>query len=230
LANDSPGAKAPGLVQKGVEIMALPDTLPAFTPDEYLAFERSSESKHEYLDGLIYAMVGSSPEHSTICVNVSEVITRQLRGTPCRPFSADMKIHCLSSPSTTRRRRGLFAYPDLIVVCGEPVFHDTQRDVLVNPTLIVEVLSPSTEAYDRGEKFLRYQELTALTDYLLVAQRYPCLEHFAKQANGQWLLTIETHLSSSLCIASINCRLPLAEVYEWVQFPTSEAPVSASNA
>jgi len=230
LFDDTSGAKVPGLVQKGLEIMALPDTLPAFTPDEYLAFERGSESKHEYLDGLIYAMAGSSPEHSTICVNVSEVITRQLRGTPCRPFSADMKVRCLSSPSTTRRRRGLFAYPDLIVVCGEPVFHDTQQDVLVNPTLIVEVLSPSTEAYDRGEKFLRYQELTALTDYLLVAQRYPCLEHFAKQANGQWLLTIETHLSGSICIASINCRLPLAEVYEWVQFPTSEAPASASNA
>jgi Uma2 family endonuclease len=159
LFDDTSGAKVPGLVRKGLEIMALPDTLPAFTPDEYLAFERSSESKHEYLDGLIYAMAGSSPEHSTICVNVSEVITRQLRGTPCRPFSADMMMRCLSSPSTTRRRRGLFAYPDLIVVCGGPVFHDTQQDVLVNPTLIVEVLSPSTEAYDRGEKFLRCQEL-----------------------------------------------------------------------
>ena len=217
-------------MQKGYEIMALPDTLPAFTPDEYLAFERSSESKHEYLDGLIYAMAGSSPEHSTICVNVSAVITRQLRGTPCRPFSADMKIRCLSAPTTTRRRRGLFAYPDLIVVCGEPVFHDAQQDVLVNPTLIVEVLSPSTEAYDRGEKFLRYQELASLTDYLLVAQRYPCLEHFAKQAHGQWLLTIETHLSGSIFIASINCHLPLAEVYEWGQFPTSDAPASTSNA
>jgi Uma2 family endonuclease len=160
----------PRLMWKGCEIMAMPDTLPTFTPDEYLAFERSSESKHEYPDGLIYAMAGSSPEHSTICVNVSEVITRQLRGTPCRPFSADMKLRCLSAPTTTGRRRGLFAYPDLIVVCGEPVFHDAQRDVLVNPTLIVEV-------------------------------RY---------------------LSGSLFIASINCHLPLAEVYEWVPFPTSD--------
>jgi hypothetical protein len=81
-----------------------------------------------------------------------------------------------------------------------------------------------------GEKFLRYQELTSLTDYLLVAQRFPCLEHCAKQASGQWLLIIETHLSGSICITSINCRLPLAEVYEWVQFPTSEAPASVSNA
>lgn len=212
----------PGLMQKGCKIMALPDTLPAFTPDEYLAFERSSESKHEYLDGLIYAMARSSPEHSTICVNVSAVITRQLRGTSCRPFSADMKIRCLSTPTPTRRRRGFFAYPDLIVVCGEPVFHDAPQDVLVNPTLLVEVLLPPTEAYDRGEKFLRYQELPFLTDYLLIAQRYPCLEHFAKQAHGQWLLTIETHLSGSIFIASINCHLPLAEVYEWVPFPSSD--------
>jgi Uma2 family endonuclease len=102
------------------------------------------------------------------------------------------------------------------------VFHDAQQDVLVNPTLIVEVLLPSTEAYDRGEKFLRYQDLASLTDYLLIAQRYPCLEHFAKQAHGKWLLTIETHLSGSLFITSINCHLPLAEVYEWVQFPTSD--------
>jgi len=118
----------------------------------------------------------------------------------------------------------------LIVVCGEPVFHDVQQDVLPNPTLIVEVLSPSTEAYDRGKKFLRYQELSSLTDYLLVAQRYPCLEHFAKQAHGQWLLTIETHLAGSIFIASINCHVPLAEVYEWVQFPTSDTPASTLNA
>ena len=210
--------------------MALPDTLPSFTPDEYLAFERGTESKHEYLDGLIYAMAGASPEHSTLCVNVSEIITRQLRGTPCRPFSADMKIRCLTSTSPTRGKRGLFAYPDFIVVCGEPVFHDVQQDVLINPTLIVEVLSPSTEADDRGEKFLRYQELVSFTDYLLVAQRYPCLEHFAKQADGQWLVTIETSLAGSISIASINCRLPLAEVYEWVRFPTSESPTSAPDA
>jgi Uma2 family endonuclease len=177
---------------------------------------------HEYLDGLIYAMAGSSPEHNTICVNVSEIITRQLRGTPCRPFSADMKIRCLSSPSTARGKRGLLAYPDFIVVCGEPVFHDVQQDVLVNPTLIVEVLSPSIEAYDRGAKFLRYQELAAFMDYLLVAQSCPCLEHFAQQASGQWLLTLETRLTESLFIASINCSLPLAEVYEWVRFSTSE--------
>jgi len=201
--------------------MALPETLPTFTLDEYLAFERESESKREYLDGLIYAMAGSSPEHSTICVNLSEIITRQLRGTRCRPFSSEMKVRCLPLPAHTKRKRGLFAYPDFVVVCGEPLYHDEQQDVLINPQLIVEVLSTSTEAYDRDEKFLRYQGLESFTDCLLVAQRYPCLEHHAKQSDGQWLSTIETSLAGSIFIASINCHLPLAEVYEWVSFPTT---------
>src|SRR5215813_6140397 len=98
--------------------MGWPHTLPTYTPDEYLAFERESESKHEYLDGVIYAMAGASPEHNTICVNLSEIITRQLRGTPCRPFSSDMKIRCLPLPVNLKRKRGLFAYPDFVVVCG----------------------------------------------------------------------------------------------------------------
>jgi len=199
--------------------MALPETLPSFTLDEYLAFERESESKHEYLDGLIYAMAGSSPEHSTICVNLSEIITRQLRGTRCRPFSSEMKVRCIPFPTPTRRKHGLFAYPDFVVVCGEPIYHDEQQDVLVNPTLIVEVLSPSTEAYDRDEKFRRYQELEPFTDYLLVTQRYPRLEHFAREPNGQWLYTVEASLTGSVFLASINCRLPLAAVYEWASFP-----------
>jgi Uma2 family endonuclease len=210
--------------------VALPDTLPAFTPDEYLAFERVSESKHEYLDGVIYAMAGSSPEHSTICANLSEIITRQLRGTACRPFSADTKVCCLPLATPTQRKRGLFAYPDFVVFCGAPLYHDEQQDVLINPTLIVEVLSAATEAYDRGEKFLRYQELASFTDYLLVAQRYPCLEHYAKQPSGQWLLTIERSLAASIYIASINCRLPLAEVYEWINFASSDAPAESTDA
>ncbi len=198
--------------------MRLPDTLPAFTPEEYLAFERDSEVKHEYLDGLVYAMAGSSPEHSTICVNISEIITRQLRGTICRPFSSDMKTRCIPVTPWTKRKRGLFAYPDLIVVCGDPIYHDEQRDVLMNPKLIVEVLSPSTEAYDRDEKFRRYQELESFTDYLLIAQDRPCVEHFVKQPHGQWTRSLATDLKGSLFISSINCRIPLSEVYEWVSF------------
>jgi Uma2 family endonuclease len=202
--------------------MALPEVLPAYTPEEYLVFERASESKHEYLDGVIYAMAGSSAEHSTICVNLSAIITRQLRGTACRPFSSDIKVHCRPLTASSTRKRGLFAYPDFVVVCGTPLYHDEHPDVLVNPTLIVEVLSTATEAYDRGEKFLRYQELASCTDYLLVSQRYPCLEHYARQPGGQWLLTIERRLTGSLFMASLNCCLPLAEVYEWITFAISE--------
>jgi Uma2 family endonuclease len=116
--------------------VALPDTIPAFTPDEYLAFERASESKHEYLDGVIYAMAGGSPEHRTICANLSEIITGQLRGTACRPFSADTKVRCLPLATPTQRKRGLFADPDFVVVCGAALYHDAQQDVLINPTLI----------------------------------------------------------------------------------------------
>ncbi len=199
--------------------MRLPETLPAFDPESYLAFEREAEVKHEYLDGLVYAMAGSSPEHSTICVNISEIITRQLRGASCRPFSSDMKTRCIPVTPWTKKRRGLFAYPDLIVVCGEPLYHDEQQDVLINPKLIVEVLSPSTEAYDRDEKFRRYQELESFTDYLLISQERPCVEHFAKQPDGQWNYRSETDLKGSLLISSINCRIPLSEVYEWVSFP-----------
>lgn len=198
--------------------MRLPKTLPHFTQEEYLEFERESEVKHEYLDGLVYAMAGSSPEHSTICVNISEIITRQLRGTACRPFSSDMKTRCIPVTPWTKKKRGLFAYPDLIVVCGEPSYHDQQQDVLINPKLIVEVLSPSTEAYDRDEKFKRYQQLESFTDYLLVAQDRPCVEHFVKQSDGEWSYLAETDPTGSVFIASINCRVPLAEVYEWVNF------------
>jgi len=119
----------------------------------------------------------------------------------------------------TKKKRGLFAYPDFIIVCGEPIYHDEQRDVLINPKLIVEVLSPSTEAYDRDEKFRRYQELESFTDYLLISQERPRVEHFAKQPDGQWVYHIETDPTGSLFILSVNCRIPLSEVYEWVSFP-----------
>jgi Uma2 family endonuclease len=129
--------------------MALPQTLPIFTPEEYLSLERCSKLRHEYLDGFVYAMAGESPEHSTICFNLSGVIHAQLMDSPCRGFSPNMKVR--NDPG------GLYSYPDLAVVCGEPVYHDDRRDVLINPTVIFKVLSPSTEAYDRGEKSLRYR-------------------------------------------------------------------------
>lgn len=198
--------------------MAFAHALPLFTHQEYLRFERQSELKHEYLDGLVYAMAGASPAHNVICASIGEIITRQLRGTDCRPFTADMKTRCIPLPAGSKSRQGLFAYPDFIVVCDAPLYHDKKQDVLLNPKLITEVLSKSTAKYDRGEKFQRYQQLHSLTDYLLIAQDRPCIEHFSKQPDGQWTGAVETDLEGSIFIASINCRVPLAEVYEWVRF------------
>ncbi|HEX8920234.1 MAG TPA: Uma2 family endonuclease [Pyrinomonadaceae bacterium] len=191
--------------------MALSHALPVFTPEQYLSLERNSEIRHEYLDGFVYAMAGESPEHSTICFNLVVVIGLQLRGKPCRGFSPNMKVRA--------SRSGLYAYPDLMVVCGEPSFHDDRRDVITNPVVIFEVLSPSTEDYDRGEKFLRYRtEIETLQDYVLVAQDRPQMEHFSRQPDGSWLSSEVNGLTETLSLPSIDCRVALAEVYSRIDF------------
>ncbi|HXG94517.1 MAG TPA: Uma2 family endonuclease [Blastocatellia bacterium] len=187
--------------------MSLPRTFPIFTPEDYLALERASEIRHEYLDGFVYAMAGESPEHSTIRFNLAGIVHAQLKDKPCRGFSPNMRVRTGSS--------GLFAYPDLMVVCGEPVFHDKHRDVLVNPTVIFEVLSPFTEGYDRSEKFLRYTAQTAsLKDYVLVYQNKPRVEHYSRQPDDTWPCTEVERLTSVLYLPSIDCQLPLAEIYD----------------
>jgi Uma2 family endonuclease len=186
--------------------MAIPQTLPSFTSEQYLALERQSEVRHEYLDGFVYAMAGESPEHSTICFNIAGLVHSQLRNGVCRGFSPNMKVR--TDPS------GLFAYPDLAVVCGAPIFHDDKRDVLVNPTAIFEVLSPSTEAYDRGEKFLRYRRgIATLRDYILVHQSDAIVEHFIRNADGAWPGHTIEGIDATLNIPSIGCELSLAEIY-----------------
>jgi len=186
-----------------------------YTPEEYLSLERSADFKSEYLDGLIYAMAGSSPQHSAITANVIAIAVAALRGKPCQVFSSDLKV--ATDP------HGLYAYPDLSIVCGEPQFHDEHQDVLTNPTVLVEVLSPSTEAYDRGRKFIQYQRIASLTDYILVAQEEPRLEHYARQGGNQWLLSSAAGLDGSLAIGSLGCTLRLAEIYDKVRFPQPPA-------
>lgn len=191
--------------------MSSPHAFPVFTLEEYLSLERSSEVRHEYLDGFVYAMAGESVEHSTICFNLAVVVGLQLRDKPCRGFSPNMKVRTDA--------RGLFAYPDLMVVCGEPSFHDERHDVLTNPTVIFEVLSPSTEAYDRGEKFLRYStEIATLQDYVLVAQDRPRVEHFSRQADGTWLRSEVSGLTGVLHLPAIDCRIALQDIYERIAF------------
>jgi Uma2 family endonuclease len=201
-----------------------------FTVEEYLAFERASDERHEYLDGVIYAMAGSastqamageSEDHGTICMNLSVSLGSQLRGTPCRAFSKDMKVRC--GPYHPHSREGLYAYPDLVVVCGSSQYHDQIRDVLINPIVIVEVLSPSTEAFDRGDKLYRYRRwLPTLTDYVLVAQDRPLIDHYQRTTDGRWELETLEGLDAHLRLSSINCTVPLSEVYERIVFPPAE--------
>ncbi len=192
-----------------------------FTVEEYLALERASEERHAYLDGQIYAMAGESPEHGDICSNLVIDVGAQLRGRPCRVWTKDTKVRSGPLPQTRRIFKGLFSYPDLVIVCGEPQFHDAYRDVLLNPTVIIEVLSPNTEAFDRGEKFRRYRIFNpSLSDYVLVAQDQPLIEHFVRQEHGQWLLAASvSDLSGSVSLASIQCTLPLTNVYDRIVFP-----------
>jgi Uma2 family endonuclease len=191
--------------------MSLPLRLPYFAPEEYLSLERVSEIRHEYLDGCVYAVAGESPTHSTICFNLAIAIGQQIRGTRRRGFSPNMKVRAGEG--------GLYAYPDLAVACDEPVFYDQHGDVLVNPAVIFEVLSPSTENYDRGEKFARYRSAETLTDYVLVAQDGPRVEHFRRGPEGSWALTQLSGPDATLALDAINCRVPLADIYDRVTFP-----------
>ncbi|MDD5036492.1 MAG: Uma2 family endonuclease [Methylococcaceae bacterium] len=198
--------------------MGLPQTHPSYGFDDYLAQEREGECRQEYLDGQVYAMAGETLEHSTICFNLAAILGAQLRGKPCRGLSPNMKV--LSGKYSPGQIKGLFSYPDVSVVCGEPKFHDERRDVLLNPTLIIEVLSPGTELFDRGEKFRRYRTcLESLQDYVLVSSASPMVELFQRQAGGFWLYSAVTGLEARVALPSIGCELSLAEIYERLDFP-----------
>jgi Uma2 family endonuclease len=195
-----------------------------FSIDAYLALERTEEERHEYLDGCVYAMAGESPDHGRICMNLAVSLGTQLRGTPCEAFAKDTKVRCGPTPRPGQSMQGLFAYPDLVVVCGALQFHDQARDVLLNPTVIVEVLSPSTEAFDRGEKFRRYRTwLPTLTDYVLVAQDCPLVDHYHRQEDGTWVLRALEGLQACIHLETISCTVLLADVYERIVFPTTPA-------
>lgn len=203
-----------------------------YTVAEYLEFERQAEERHEYIDGEIRAMAGESPQHSLISTDLTASIVIQLRGKPCAAFSPNMKIRS-GEPVAPHSSKGLFSYADLTVVCGEPQFHDEFDDVLLNPKVIFEVLSPSTESFDRGEKFQRFRTYNeSLTDYVLVSQTKPFVEHFQRQPNGQWLMTEVSGLDGELHLASIDCRLRLVEVYDRLKFPaqrSSEGMIEESD-
>lgn len=181
-----------------------------FTAEDYLKFERESRSRHEFLDGEIYSMAGESLSHSRVCMNLARETGNKLKGKSCEALSPNMKVRTSTA--------SLFAYPDLTIVCGEPQFHDKKKDVLTNPKVIFEVLSPSTAEYDRSKKFIRYRMGNeTLTDYVLVSQEYCFIEHFRKQSDGNWMYQSLGEISDILRIDAIDCELSLSEIYDRVE-------------
>jgi Uma2 family endonuclease len=178
-----------------------------YTAAEYLELERASPFKSEFHEGHIYAMTGASREHNLISVNISRELSLQLRGRPCEVYAHDMRVKAAVADK--------YHYPDVVAVCGPPQLEDERGDTLLNPTVLIEVLSESTEAYDRGEKFAGYRKIESLREYLLVSQDRPRIERYARQ-DGAWLLTEAEGLESSIAVESIGCTLALREVYEKV--------------
>jgi Uma2 family endonuclease len=196
--------------------MTVPERRPRrFSPEEYLILERSADAKSEWIDGEIFAMGGGSPDHATIQANIYGELYRQLKGSNCRFYGSDMKVRSLVPPQPGC---GLFTYPDATVVCGAPIFHDTESDVLVNPMVIFEVLSPATEKYDRGEKRTRYQSIASLTDCVLVAQKEPRIEHWVRNADETWGVSKLEHLGETLVLPSISCSIALSDIYDRISF------------
>jgi Uma2 family endonuclease len=181
------------------------------TPEEYLAIERKAESKSEYINGEIVSMTGASREHNLIVVNIAGELGQQLRECTCEMYTSSMRVRV---PLAL-----VYIYPDAAVVCDEPKFEDDYLDTLLNPTLIIEVLSESTEGYDRGKKFGFYRTIPSLAEYLLIAQDEQRIEQYTKQPDGRWLLS-EYHSTEDVAeLASIQCQLALTEVYDKVVLP-----------
>jgi len=183
------------------------------TVEEYLEFERASEARHEYLDGEIRLLVSGSGNHNIISVNILGALHTQLRKSPCEVYIVQMRL--LISHT------GLYTYPDLTVVCDKPQF--AHKDTLLNPTLIVEVLSPESIGYDLGKKFQHYRAIESLREFVAVSEDHPHIEHYVRQPDGTWNFSDATGLDAVLELPSIGCTLALADVYEKVTFEEEEA-------
>ncbi len=175
------------------------------TPEEYLALERKAESKHEYFAGEMFAMVGASKRHNLITANIIRVLGNQLLDRPCNVYPSDMRVKVSAT--------GKYTYPDVVVACAEEQFDDAEKDTLLNPAVVIEVLSESTEVYDRGQKFAQYQKLASLTEYLLVAQEPYRIEQYVRQSNSEWRYA-EYHAADAVVkLVVIGCELVLKDVY-----------------
>lgn len=204
--------------------MAQPIPQPLFTEEEYLTFERDAFERREYLDGVIYAMAVQSPNHGIISTNLIRLLGNQLLETSCDIFTKDMKIRSGPLFASKRSRKGLFSYPDLVIVCGELQTLGEHEDVITNPLVIIEVLSESTMHFDRVAKFQRYQRYSpTLVDYVLVSQDQPLIEIYHRDApdSDSWRYVSVNELARAIPITSINCQLQLSEVYYRITFPAT---------
>ena len=183
---------------------------PKLSVFEYLAIETRAEFKSEYFKGEMFAMAGASPTHNFIKENLSIELGVRLKGGLCRALSADQRIKI--------ERTGLFTYPDLLIFCGVPAYDVDDPYSLLNPVAIIEVLSPSTEKYDRGAKFRNYQQISSLTEYILVAQDEPVCERFTRSNDGSWAFVSFVGLAAELVFTSVLVKIPLSDVYNGVSF------------
>jgi len=179
------------------------------TEQEYLAIERGAEAKSEFYNGEMFAMAGASREHNLITGNIARVLGNQLQGGKCEVYSSDMRVKV--SPT------GLYTYPDVVVVCGRPEFEDEELDTLLNPTLLVEVLSESTQRHDRSLKLLHYRQIPSLREVVLVDQYHRLVEHSRRRRDGNWLLEDFTEMDAAISLKSIKCTLRLTEIYERIE-------------
>jgi Uma2 family endonuclease len=180
-----------------------------------LAIERDTELKHEFYLGEIFAMGGATEPHNQITFNLATELGALLKNRECRAYVNDMRVKVSAS--------GLYTYPDAVVTCEQPRFEDDELDTLLNPQMIIEVLSDSTEKYDRGKKFAHYRRVESLREYVLVSQDRPLVEHYARQDDGHWLLTVASGLEATVELPTVDCRLRLADVYAKVEFPPEES-------
>lgn len=189
------------------------------TEAEYLAKERKAEFKSEFYRGEMFAMSGASREHILIAGNCTREIGNQFKGRCCEVYSNDMRVR---SPAT-----GLYTYPDVVIVCGEPEFLDAEVDTLLNPTVLIEILSPSTESYDRGAKAEQYRRIPSLREHVLIAQDRSHVEVLTRQADGNWLLRETSDLDQTMTLPSVSVSLPMREIYDRITF---EAPPTTESA
>jgi Uma2 family endonuclease len=184
--------------------------LPQLSAEEYLAIERASPTKHEFFAGHMYDMAGGSLAQAILSVNLSTQLSNRLNSQGCRAASSDLRVRTATD--------GLYTYPDVTVYCGEPILADDHRDTLLNPRVIIEILSKSTEAHDRGFKFAEYRRIESLRDYVLVSQQEPRIEVFSRAPNGKWVLSEYFGANAECEFPSVNCSIPLSAIYNGVEF------------